>query len=121
MRHFSADEDGIFELSAAFFAGQSALVAYAARVALRLRRADLLHRTVQVLCGAAAVHLFCTAFALAHYGAFSQDGVGHRSLKARCLGSACARRRVGRGGAGRGWAGEARVRRVATLRHGDAG
>lgn len=48
MKHFSADEDGILPLSAFFFASQSLVVFYAWRVALRLMKTDLFHRTVQV-------------------------------------------------------------------------
>ena len=51
-RHFSADEMGLLELSAAVFALQVAASAYALRVRALLVAADRFHITVQARCAA---------------------------------------------------------------------
>ena len=78
--HFSADEEGIWDITLAFFVLQcfNLLLMYIVRRSLVSRRKY--HKTVQILGAVVFMHWLSLLFSLIHYSAYMEDGEGIISI-----------------------------------------
>jgi len=76
--HFSKDQEGMFEMSIFSLIMLILLIPCAVFLYCRLKKdeSDLAHKVVGLVLAALTVHFFAVVFKIAHYDAYSYDGMG---------------------------------------------